>query len=284
MKIFFATFSILLCLFFISCQKEADFSNGNNGGNGGSNGGNSGGLLKKIVSKSGSDSSVLSFDFNSSQKLITLSSTIVSNGSSAFFEQKVVRNSLGIIQKVIIKSDVYQQSGLDSVITNIQYSGGKYISKVTNFDFIVLVAKDSVTLAYDGSGKIITEREFFDLGTGSYEEMAKREYTYSGNNIASIKSYAYDAGTSSYSLEQTYTYDQYDSKISPMSIGIDAFVFGSAPLYSANNPTKSSISSPSSGTYNYTTTYTYNSSNKPINATSVIQPGNSTSSGTYYYQ
>ena len=278
------TLSLLASIFLFSCQKEADFSN-NNGSSGGSGGGSTGsGLLTKIVSKSGSDSSILAFGYNSSKKIVTLNSTIVSAGTTVLIQERVERNAQGIITKLIIKSPFYQQAGFDSIETVIRYSGGKYTSKVTGFDAVIFVLKDSVAIAYDGSGKIITERDYVDDGTGSYQEQGKIDYTYSGNNIASIKNYSYDASSASYSLVQTYTYDQYDNKISPMSMGIEGFLFDSAPFYSSNNPTKSSVSSPLGGTYTYTTTYTYNSSNKPLTATSTIQPGNSTATGTYYYQ
>jgi hypothetical protein len=278
------TLSVLASLFLVSCQKEADFSN--NSGNGGNNGGGTtgSGLLTKIVSKSGSDSSILAFGYNSSKKIITLNTTIVSGGTTSPVQERVERNSQGIITKLIIKSDFYQQSGFDSVETIIHYTGGRYTSRVTSFDAVVIVLKDSVSMIYDGTGKVVTEKDYLDFGTGSYEEKGKIDYTYSGSNIASIKNYSYDASSASYSLDQTYTYDQYDNKISPMSMGIEGFLFDSAPFYSSNNPTKSSVSSPLGGTYTYTTTYTYNSSNKPVTAMSTIQPGNSIATGTYYYQ
>ena len=254
---------------------------GNGNGNGG-NGGNSNGLLQKIVSKSGSDSSSLVFGYNSSQKLITLNTLEVSGGTTSFSNETVERNSQGIIQKLIIKNDQYQQSGLDSVETIIEYNSGRYISKVTSVDLGGGVFfRDSVSLIYDGSGKVVTERTYDDIGTGSYDEMKKIEYTYSGNNIASINFYSYDG--SSYSLQETFTYDEYDNKISPMSLGNEAFVFDSPAMYSSNNPTKSSITA-LGNTQTYSISYTYNASNYPLTALSTIQPGNSTATGTYYYQ
>src|SRR5580765_6166154 len=102
MKRVFTTLSILTALFLFSCQKEAGFSGSDNGG-----GGNGGGLLKKLVSKSGSDSSVLAFGYNSSQKIITLNTTITSGGTSTLIQERAERNAQGIIQKLIIKSNQY---------------------------------------------------------------------------------------------------------------------------------------------------------------------------------
>lgn len=266
------------CIFLLTtCQKEAGFSNGSGSGTG------SGDLLTKLVSKSGSDSSIISFGYNASKKLTTLDFLTVSSGQSVEINERAERNSQGIIQRVIIKSDTYQQAGIDSVITVVSYNGGKYTSKVTSFDFVVVVLKDSVAIAYDAAGKVNSERSFTDVG-GAYEEYQKVEYTYSGNNLASIKYYSYDASASAYTLVETFTYDQYDSKVSPIYFGYEAFVLGSPFFFSSNNPLKSTIMVTGSTAENYTTTYTYNAANKPLTASSIIQPGNVTTTGTYYYQ
>src|SRR6266498_2501895 len=123
-----------ISLFLFSCQKEVDYANNNNGNGNGGNGAISTGLLQKIVSKSGSDSSSLIFGYNSSQKLIILNNIGVSSGTNSLTEERVERNSQGIIQKLIIKNDQYRQAGLDSVETIIEYNSGRYISKVTTVD------------------------------------------------------------------------------------------------------------------------------------------------------
>ena len=258
-----------------SCQKEVDSVNS------GGNDGTTDALLQKIVSKSGSDSSTLEFGYNSSGKLMTLNTTDVTSGTTSLTRERVERNSQGIIQKLIIKDDVYQQAGLDSVVTTIEYNAGRYISKVTVIDLGIVVFRDSVALIYDAGGNVTTERIYDDLGTGSYEENAKIDYTYSVNNIATIKQYSYDG--SAYSLVVTYSYDEYDNKVSPMNIGFDAFVFDSPAMFSSNNPTKSSIAD-SGSSQTFATTYTYNSANEPLTAASTIQPGSSTATATYYYQ
>ena len=267
---------ILVTSILFSCQKEVDFAN-----TGGGNGGATDIFLQKLVSKSGADSSTLEFGYNSSKKLITLNTIDVTNGTTSLTQERVERNSQGIIQKLIIKDDQYQQLGLDSVVTVMEYSSGRYISKVTTIDLGIVVFRDSVVLIYDAEGKVATERIYDDLATGNYEENAKIDYTYSGNNIATIKQYSYDGST--YSLVVTYSYDEYDNKVSPMNIGFDAFVFDSPAMYSSNNPTKSSIAD-SGSSETFTTTYTYNSANKPLTGMSTIQPGNSTATATYYYQ
>jgi len=267
---------ILVISTLFSCEKEVDFANAGAG-----NGGSSDVLLQKLVSKSGLDSSTLEFGYNSSKNLVTLNTIDVTSGTTSVTQERVERNSQGIIQRLIIKDEQYQQVGLDSVVTVMEYSSGRYTSKVTMLDLGIVIFRDSVALIYDAQGKVITERIYDDLATGSYEENSKIEYTYSGNNIATIKQYSYDGTT--YSLVVTYSYDEYDNKVSPMNIGFDAFVFDAPALYSANNPTKSSIAD-SGSSQTFTTTYTYNSANKPLTGTSIIQPGNSIATATYYYQ
>jgi len=267
---------ILVTMVLFSCQKEIDFASA-----GGGSGGTTDVLLQKLVSRSGSDSSTLEFGYNSSKKLMTLNTTDVTSGTTSLTRERVERNSQGIIQKLIVKDDQYQQLGLDSVVTVMEYSSGRYVSKVTTIDLGIVVFKDSVVLIYDGGGNVVTERIYDDLATGNYEENAKIDYTYSGSNIATIKQYSYDGST--YSLVVTYSYDEYDNKVSPMNIGFEAFVFDSPAMYSSNNPTKSSIAD-SGSSQTFVTSYTYNSANKPLTAMSAIQPGNSTATGTYYYQ
>jgi len=264
--------SVILIL--SSCQKEVDSVNANGGTPPEV-------VLQKLVSRSGADSSILEFGYNSSGKLMTLNTTDVTSGTTSLTRERVERNSQGIIQKLIIKDDVYQQAGLDSVVTTMEYTGGRYVSKITIIDLGVVVFRDSVALYYDTGGKVMTEKIYDDLGTGSYEEDAKIDYTYTGNNIATIKQYSYDG--SAYSLVATYSYDEYDNKLSPLNIGFDAFVFDAPAMFSANNPTKSSTADLGSS-QSFTTTYTYNAANKPLTATSTIQPGGSTATATYYYQ
>lgn len=275
MKNLLTAFLALLSVGLFSCQKEVTDIFNNSGSS-------SGTQLVKVISKSGSDSSAMTFGYNASKKLTDLNSFSVTSGTTSSFSMRAVRNAQGIIQKVIIKSDQYQQYGLDSVITVVGYQAGHYSTEVTTIDLGGMTVADSVYLTYDAGGRVIKEESFF-VALGSADTMSKTEYTYNGNNIATMKTYSYDPSTSSYTLIDTYTYDQYDDKQSPMYFGNDAFVFGSPLFDSYNNPLKSSESVLGT-TQTYTITYTYNSANKPATASSIIQPGNTTATGTYYYQ
>ena len=107
---------ILVISTLFSCEKEVDFANAG-GGNGSPDV-----LLQKLVSKSGLDSSTLEFGYNSSKNLVTLNTIDVTSGTTSVTQERVERNSQGIIQRLIIKDEQYQQVGLDSVVTVMEYS------------------------------------------------------------------------------------------------------------------------------------------------------------------
>jgi len=80
--------SLVPALFLFSCQKEVDLSNGSNVVN---ITGSDNELLQKIISKSGSDSSSLIFEYNSSDELVILRTIDVSGGATAVSEERAVR-------------------------------------------------------------------------------------------------------------------------------------------------------------------------------------------------
>lgn len=273
MKIFFVPF-LLLSLCIISCQKEIDSRTANNGGGGGSN---NGGLFVKMVARSGTDSTVSNLGYNSSNKLISMTSNGVDGGMPFDLRQTFIRNSQGIITQIITKSSDFSQIGVDSAIARVNYNSasGRYTSRITGYSFLGLTIKDSVVFLYDANGKVITEEQFIDQGFGSgYEKMTKNEYTYTGNNIATIKSSTYDMSTSSYDVQYTQTLT-YDTKASPLILGNEAFAIGSPNWYSTNNTIKSVIVVPNNPSANeiQDITYVYNSFNKPASATTVVQGG-----------
>jgi len=269
----------------VSCQKELSEQTGGTPSNPG--GGNtSTGLLAKTVSKSGSDSTVLTFGYNSAKKLTSLNTTGISAGSAIDLTERFVRNSAGIITQTIMKSPTFAQYGIDSLVTNVHYntSTARYTSRVTLIDLGIFSVLDSVALSYDASGKVIMEKDYVDDGSGGgYQEQSKTEYTYSGNNLLSVKSSSYDVTTSTYDVDYTNTYT-YDSKVSPLILGNDAFAIDYTDFFSANNITKIVVDVPSDPTQNQTTTstFTYNSSNKPATSTAVIT-GGQTFTSTYIY-
>jgi hypothetical protein len=276
---------ILLCIavsaILFSCQKEVSNENSNGGAS-------KGNLLVKSTYKAGTDSSFSLYAYDGSRRLKSLSSSGTSNGTFFANQTNLVRSGTGIIQKINIKNDQFAQLGVDSLVYTVNYDAGtsRYKSKVFAIDLIVTIIKDSVAYEYDAAGKIAKVREFMDDGTtGGYEEVYKTEYTYSGNNITAANTYTFDVATNSYTLEVTETYE-YDAKTNALQLGNEGIVIGNIGLYTANNVTKQTVVYPADPSSNQSmaATYTYNSNNRPLTASFVIQPGGSTATSTFFYQ
>ncbi len=236
-KLLFAVFAIASFLLF-SCQKELTPD-----GFGGGGTSNASGLLTKLIIKSGSDSNVASFSYSASNKLIGVNTTGIDAGTVIDTRERFVRNSQGIITQIITKDADLATQGIDSVVSYIGYSNGRYINRVSVIDFFgVLQFRDSAVFSYDGSGNITAVEDLLD--TKSYVEEATRTITY-------------------------------DTKVSPLNLGADGFAMGYYNWYSANNAVKSVTVSASDPSQNETedVTYVYNSANKPISGTTVIQGG-----------
>lgn len=246
-------------------------------------GGNNGTRLVKTVDKSGSDSTVTVYGYNTAGRIISADFAGVDSGQVFDLSIRYVRNSANIIQQQIVKSSDLSSLGVDSLLTIVKYdqATNRYTNAVSSFIFFGLPLADSIVFQYDGSGRLITEIDYTDVGFG-YDPSTRKEYTYTGNNLATEKVYQYDFSTSTYSLEDTYTYE-YDTKVNPLQFATDAPVLNLFPFYSANNVLKTTYVA-SDPTYNFVSTeaYTYNSSNRPV--TDISTTGSAVTTTTYYYQ
>ena len=259
------------CLTLCSCQKELN-PDGFNGGGGSSN--NSPDLLSKMVIRSGSDSNVASFTYNSGNKLTSVFIAGVDAGAVIDRKETFIRNAQGIITQIITKDADLAASGIDSVISKVNYSGGRYTNRVSLIDFFGLFQfKDSAVFTYDGNGNVITVEDLLDVG-GGYEPYIKQQYTYTAKNLTGIKFYLYDDASAKY-VEETSETRTFDSKLSPLILGNEAFALNYDAWYSTNNAIKSVTVSSTDPSLNDTqdVAYTYNASNKPVSATTVIQGG-----------
>lgn len=275
-KLLFAVLPVTL-LFLLSCQKELN-PDGFNGG------GAPDQLLIKLAIKNGADSNVTEFGYNNNKKLVSVRSLGVDAGTDIDTRETFVRNSQGIITQIITKDADLVASGVDSVISKVNYSGGRYTSRVSIIDFFGFFQfKDSAVFTYNGSGNIIVVEDFLDVGTG-YERFLKTEYTYTGKNITTEKYFSYDDASSSY-VEEAIKTVTYDAKKSPLNLGLEAFAMGYYNWYSANNAVKSVTVSSADPTQSETqdVTYVYNSSDKPVSGTTVIQ-GGPTATFTFTYK
>jgi len=266
--------SAFTCVFLFSCKKEDDLSN--------NSGGSNPTRLVKMVTKSGSDSTVYNFTYNSSGKITAANLSGAESGQPIDLRVTYIRNASGIIQKQVLKSNEFAAVGIDSIVTIVNYDAGnnRYKNAVSVFSIFGFSIRDSIVFQYDASGKMITEIDYTDGGGGTYDPSTKTEYSYSGNNVLSEKFYSY--GGAAFDLDETDTYE-YDAKTNPLQFASDAVVLNLVPFYSANNTTKTTVvASNPADNYITTETYTYNSSNRPATSTSVT--GSETATTTYYYQ
>src|SRR5437773_7737024 len=276
----FITLLAFSSFFLSSCQKEIDPSIINGGGGGG---GSTSTLLVKIVTKTGSDSSVQEFSYNSSGRIIGYKLSGVQSGQPIDFSLSYVRNGSSVIQKQILKSNDLVAIGVDSIVTVVNYDVGnnRYKSGVSVFVLLGLSIRDSIAFQYDGTGRLASEIDYTDVGSGMIPS-TKTEYSYAGNNLAGEKIYSYDTNGSTFQLENTYTYE-YDSKINPLQFATEGAVLNMNPFYSANNITRTTlVASDPADNYVSVETFTYTLSNRPATSTSVT--GSDTSTTTYYYQ
>src|SRR5436190_19928219 len=164
------TFLAFTSLAVLSCQKEHDSINGG--------GGTSSIRLIKMVAKSGSDSSVSEFTYNSSGRIVGKLSGVESGGLLDL-RLSYVRNSSDVIQKQILKSNDLAALGMDSIVTVVNYDIGnnRYKNAVSVIVLFGLAIKDSIVFQYDGGGRLTSEIDYTDAGSGM-EPSSKTEYTY----------------------------------------------------------------------------------------------------------
>lgn len=272
----------ILSIVLFSCQKEIDFVNG--GGGGGSASGN---RLVKTVSKTGSDSVVTVYTYNSNGKLINVKSTGMSGGQDAGNEDRYYRNGSGIITRVVQLNPNFASAGIDSVITIVHYAGSRYTNDVTSLSLFGFTVNDSTVHVYNASGKVIEDDEYQELvGVQPYELTTKTLYTYdAAGNVTQMDLYSHDAATNTDDLVATLKYT-FDNKTAAISYGVDAIGVGQVDLVSVNNIIKAEFIDHSDPANNFIFdfTYSYNSNNRPATGTQTQTPGSLVSNLSFYYQ
>ncbi|TMI61298.1 MAG: hypothetical protein E6H07_19905 [Bacteroidetes bacterium] len=278
-------FFLSIIIFLASCKKEVDYAPGGGGGGGGT----TNQKLVRIGTRSGADTTTTDYNYNTAGKLIRQYTGGNVQGTAYFFETKLNRNGSGIITSVVLKSDQFAALGVDSIVTVVKYNTGtsKYTGTITALTIFGFALKDSAVFTYDGSGKITQQESFSaDPITGIYQKASKDVYTYlASGNVGNEKYYQWNDITLSYDLSEEYT-EEYDTKVSPLQMGIEAIFLGDLVLAATNNLTKSIYVDATDPSNNETTslTYTYNTSNKPANAVSTVTPGGAVTIVTYTYQ
>jgi hypothetical protein len=272
-----------------ACQKEPSFENPNSTPGGGSSGGGSGSgtsgtKLVRMGTRTGTDSITLDFTYNNAGFISRMNYSGTVSGQAFTAQIRLVRNAANIITSLVSTSGFYAAIGVDSIVTNYVYdaTASRYKYSVANYTYLGVQSSDSAVYAYDAAGRFVSGISYHNDGTG-YEADTKSEYTYTGNNVATEKSYTYNG--SSFDLDESDSYDQYDSKTNPLLFPTDAPVLGITTFYPANNAVKKTVTDYTSGSAvsaSATATYTYNTKNFPTYM--VSSDGSSTSTSTYYYQ
>jgi hypothetical protein len=289
MRIFITLFFFTSIILF-SCQKEADFANRTtNGGSGGGGGGGntSGTLLVKMVQKTGSDSLVTTYEYDSNGKLIRLRQTgIDDQGDQVNREYHYHRNASGIITDISIIDAELLALGIDSIKTIVHYSSSKYTSYLLNINILGFILRDSSAFVHDATGKIIGENVYESpSGSGNdYYLSGKANYSYSGGNISQKDIHDLDiSGAETFSATVKISYD---TKTNSMHFDNESFVMDHAEWISVNNITseQSSDSNGPADDQTVTVTYNYNSNDKPVTSITTVMPDNTIVNTSFYYQ
>jgi RHS Repeat len=276
----------------VSCQKEIGFNNGNPAGSGsgsgsGSGGGTSGGssngnLLVKVAYTDAAGSATLDYTYDAANRLILQSLVGKVGGLDATQSFRLIRDASGVVTQVITKGAQMALYGVDSTVAIAYYDASKKrysaLSTPVNVAGMGALGTDSSVFIYDAAGKIVEQDDYTDM-FGVVTPTSKNMFTYTGGNLTREQLYAASG------LASTVDYT-YDTKVNPLPIGTEAFLIGSHAYVSANNQIDEKVTSAllPSASYELTTTYTYNSSNKPATAVGKGGPGNLNQNATFYYK
>lgn len=257
--------SILVASTLFACQKEGSIEL--NGGVPGSDTTNtSGSLLDRTVIKVGNDSIAALYTYDNNRRLTTLKSITAIGGSFESSEHKVTRNAAGIIQQVTVTYN--DGTGPQSATYKVNYntSLSRYASTVGTASISGQTFKDSTVYTYDAFGKVIQAEEFYgDLTSGASIGVSKTEYLYDPSaNVIKERVFAINGATNTYELAYEQNFE-YDTKVNPLMLSVEAFLFEDPTLYSTHNVTKRVITDPTNPTQSevITITYVYNAQNKP---------------------
>lgn len=274
-----------------ACQKEASFEDPNSVP--GSGGGATGGLLTRqvFVDAGASDSSVVLYTYDASKRI-----TKVETVTSQYNEQiSLSRNTAGIISQMVLQNDIVSSNfGVSQITVTMNYSTAESRYKYSKAVIPVggVSYTDSTAYVYT-NGNLANKTSYISAAGSPYIPFSKVDYTFTAGNVTSEKVYEYDNTTSAWNLYYTNTYS-YDAKVNPLVLGTDAllidplftyFGFTSASSFGSNNATVINYIDPTDASNNYTltSTYTYNTANKPTAGTATETPGSGKYNWRFYY-
>lgn len=264
----------------VACQKEASLEvpDGNAGG-----GTTSQGLLTRTAFVAGADSVVTEYTYDASGRLASFTYTSTGGGNQY---KRIERNNSGTMTAFVTKSQELSDLGVDSLVTTVDYDNAKsrYKHSVSTIDFGGSDYSDSTVFNYDGNGNLTDKVSYAKAGAAPYIPYQKVEYTYGSGNTLSEKYYNTNTN-GAWVLLGTYSYS-YDSKLNPVRLGPEAMiVLDDGTYFSNNNVTSLNYTDAADPANNFTltTTFTYNSADKPSGGTAVETPGSGSYELRYYY-
>jgi hypothetical protein len=265
-----------------SCQKQyerPDVVIGTNPGTGGggSTGGVTGPLLIKAEGKTTGNTPeafAKTYDYDVANRIIKITDQFTdSSNQTKSIVYRYERDASGKVTRVI--SNFYsamQPGGVfpDSVYVKVHYPSGSvnFDYTVYSFDFVGMTYTDSITFTYT-NGVVTGQTEYTGFsGMGPMSAGSNTKYQYANGNLINIKYYAPASPTvpvTTYSIE-------FDTKTSPLTTGVESFLFGQSPgLTSTNNAVKETVVENGTGTTGALVTYSYqyNANNQPVTGAQV---------------
>jgi hypothetical protein len=281
MKRFSLLSSVLMMLLLVSCQKGLDYELAPDPFNPG--GGvvdtsttatNDGDLLVKIlqeVTRGGvkeSNTTTLSWDSNKRLKEYEVNG--VSGALQVTARYRFIRASDGKVVKAI--EDRYPaRTNIDSVVHYVYYETGtdKIAYMVGTQYTAVGELGDSIVFTYNTNGWLSQKQVYYSI-FGMSGELSKEEYAYDAKgNLTVQKMYSFDGV--GYQLSTTLNYS-YGSHKTPVQLGNEAFIVALASMVSPDYYSKytQEVSGAIVLTSDYTQNTTFNSKDRPVKGTVII--------------
>lgn len=270
---------LLLSIFLYSCQQGVDFAERNNPGNE---------LLVKTVNKSAGDSVITHYIYDHARRLVREKREGFRNGSNVGNDILLVRNSAGILTKMIEKAPYLLASGVDSVLTEYVYNNTlkRYTHCIITTQQQSVSVRDSIVFIYNSAGKIIVDDHFQYVSINPHIARYRQEYVYSAaGNVDSVKMVDQDPVTGEYTMSFYVAYT-YDNKVNPLQMGNDALLITRPEFTGPNNEVSTAVVtlySPSSN-YSYSKVLAYKINGKPETGVMTRLPEGTSTNLIYYYQ
>ncbi|RZK36761.1 MAG: hypothetical protein EOO61_09895 [Hymenobacter sp.] len=284
-------FLLMVCIGTISCQKEITLTNpstdSTNAGGGNIPPSTNGDLLIKSYGRSGADSNVTTYTYNSAKQLIATYNVMSANsGSTTYYGFE--RNATGLI----IRRKQYTTSGLipisaDTSITVYHYSSSttpQITYSTSSIGISGFSVDDSTIYTYNTAGKL-TRTESYQSSVLTGTNLSQRQvFTYDvTGNVTKLELFDFQNGIPVLLSTNTFTYDNKTASIGYTEA--EAIVISGQPA-AIHNPTGYVATSTFAPGISANFSFTYNASNRPATYKQIVTQGTvaTTTNFTLYYQ